>query len=147
AELPALLASVHAAITGLGQSAPSAEPEIDRPTPGQIRKSIRPDALISFEDGKPYKTLKRHLTKLGLSAEEYRAKWGLPRDYPMTAASYSEQRSKLALSIGLGQRNRKATPKLALVAETTAGPAERDDAVAPSADRATRRKPRIAATK
>lgn len=147
AELPALLANVHAAITRLGQSAPAAEPEIDRPTPGQIRRSIRPDALISFEDRKPYKTLKRHLTKLGLSADEYRAKWGLPRDYPMITASYSEQRSKLALSLGFGQRNRKAAPKLALVAETAAGPAEYDDAVSPSAKPTTRRKPRIATTK
>jgi predicted transcriptional regulator len=58
--------------------------------------------LISFEDGKPYKTLKRHLTKLGISPEQYYEKWGLPRDYPLVAASYSEQRSKLALALGLG---------------------------------------------
>lgn len=122
AELPSLLASVHAAFARLGQSPSSAEPEINRPSLGQIRRSIRPDALISFEDGKPYKTLKRHLAKFGLSPEEYRAKWGLPRDYPMTAASYSEQRSKHALSQRLGQRHKNAAPKLALVAENTMRP-------------------------
>lgn len=147
ADLPSLLVNVHSAFAGLSQSPSSAEPEIDRPTSGQIRRSIKPDALISFEDGKPYKTLKRHLAKLGLSPEEYRAKWGLPRDYPMTAASYSEQRSRNALSHGLGQRNGKATPKLALVAETAAEPAEHHDTAAPAAKRATRRKPGMAATK
>lgn len=146
ADLPLLLANVHAAFAGLGQSPSTAEPEANKLTSSQIRRSIRPDALISFEDGKPYKTLKRHLTALGLSPEDYRAKWGLPRDYPMTAASYSEQRSKSALSHGLGQHRKKAAPKLSLVADTATEPSGHDGAAAPSAKRTTRRKPRKAVT-
>ncbi len=73
-------------------------------TPAQIRKSITPDAIISFEDGKPYKALKRHLTVKGLTPMGYRNKWGLPKDYPLTAPNYSAQRSQLALSRGLGRK-------------------------------------------
>jgi predicted transcriptional regulator len=146
-DLPLLLASVHAAFAGLGQSPSSAEPEASKLTPRQIRKSIRPDALISFEDGKPYKTLKRHLAKFGLSPEEYRAKWGLPWDYPMTAASYSEQRSKSALSQGLGQHRKNGVPKLALVTGAATEPSEHDGAAPPAAKRAARREPRKSAAK
>ncbi|UIY43701.1 MULTISPECIES: Ros/MucR family transcriptional regulator [Methylobacterium] len=101
ADLPGLLNEVHAAIRGIcdaGQSQP-----IAKATAQEIRRSINPDFLISFEDGKPYKTLRRHLTLRGLTPEAYRAKWGLASDYPMTAQSYSEQRSQLARSLGLGQ--------------------------------------------
>lgn len=115
-EMPALIASTHAALTGLGGSGAPAAPEVEKPTPAQIRKSIAHEALISFEDGKPYKTLKRHLRVWGLTPETYREKWGLPRDYPMVAASYSEQRSALARSSGLGSQGKK-------VATTTAEPA------------------------
>jgi predicted transcriptional regulator len=106
--LPELLSSVHAAISGLtngGSSAPKAD-KIEKATPAQIKKSITPDHLISFEDGKPYRTLRRHLTLRGLSPEAYRAKYGLPADYPMTSPSYSAQRSELARSLGLGQGGR-----------------------------------------
>ncbi|WP_238297169.1 MucR family transcriptional regulator, partial [Methylobacterium soli] len=109
-DLPALLMNVHAAVSGLSQPPAVNEPET-KATPAQIRKSITHDALISFEDGKAYKTLRRHLTIRGLSPEAYRAKHGLPADYPMTAASYSEQRSSLAKSLGLGQQRRKPTIK------------------------------------
>jgi predicted transcriptional regulator len=107
-ELGTLLARVHAAITGLtaSGSAPSKGDEIGKATSAQIKKSITPDGLISFEDGKSYKTLRRHLTLRGLTPEGYRAKWGLPPDYPMTAASYSAQRSELARALGLGQQRR-----------------------------------------
>jgi predicted transcriptional regulator len=120
ADLPALLADVHTAIAGLNSAPASAEPTVEKLTPGQIRKSITPDALISFIDGKRYKTLKRHLTKHGMTMDDYRERFGLPRDYPSTAASYSEQRSKLALALGLGNRRRNAAPKAAPVAETIA---------------------------
>ncbi|WP_264051624.1 MucR family transcriptional regulator [Methylobacterium flocculans] len=106
-ELANLLASVHAAISGLvagGSSTP--KDGVEKATPAQIKKSITPEALISFEDGKPYKTLRRHLTLRGLSPEAYRAKHGLPVDYPMTSASYSAQRSELARALGLGQQRR-----------------------------------------
>jgi predicted transcriptional regulator len=86
-ELPNVIASVHAAVAGLanGASAEPAGPE--RPTPAQVKKSITPDGIISFEDGKTYKTMKRHLTLRGLTPEGYRAKYGLPADYPMTSAN------------------------------------------------------------
>lgn len=112
-EMAALIASTHAALSGLGKAEALPAPTANRATPAQIRKSISHDALISFEDGKPYKTLKRHLTALGLTPDEYREKWGLPRDYPMVAASYSEARSTLARSIGLGNQRGKATEETA----------------------------------
>ena len=88
---------------------PTAKQEEAKPTPAvSIRKSITPDYLISLEDGKQYKSLKRHLTKLGLTPEAYREKWDLPRDYPMVAANYAAKRSELAKSIGLGQMRSKA---------------------------------------
>ncbi len=112
AELPGLLASVHAALVGLGQDVGAAEPAVERLTPAQIRKSIRPDALISFIDGKPYKTLKRHLTKHGLTINAYRDRFGLPRDYPTTAASYSAARSALARQTGLGRKDGSEKPSI-----------------------------------
>ena len=115
-DLPALIASVHAAVNGLGQALATSEPEV-KATPAQIRKSITPDALISFEDCKAYKTLRRHLTIRGLSPEAYRVKHGLPADYPMVTASYSAQRSSLAKSLGLGQQRRKPATKASAIPE------------------------------
>jgi predicted transcriptional regulator len=112
-ELPKLLTNVYAALNGLatGHSAPVpvAEPAVEKATPAQIRKSIRPDALISFVDGKPYKTLKRHLGTHGLDPHSYRQRYGLPSDYPTVAPSYAAQRSALAKGFGLGRSgSRKA---------------------------------------
>lgn len=107
-EMAGLLSSVHAAVAGLGGPPSVGQPSPAKPTPSQIRKSVTPDALISFIDGKPYKTLKRHLTGNGMTIDEYRERFGLPRDYPSVAASYSESRSALAKSLGLGQQRRKA---------------------------------------
>ncbi|MCJ2005617.1 MucR family transcriptional regulator [Methylobacterium sp. J-092] len=117
-ELPNVIASVHAAFKGLANGPPAEDAGPEKPTPAQIKKSITPDALISFLDGKRYKTLKRHLTVAGLTMETYRARYGLPSDYPSTAASYSAQRSELARSLGLGQQRRKAAPKAAEADET-----------------------------
>jgi predicted transcriptional regulator len=117
ADMPDLLASVHAAVAGLSQGSAPGAPAVEKPTPAQIRKSITPDALISFIDGKPYKTLKRHLNGQGLTIEQYRERYGLPRDYPSTAASYSALRSEMAQKIGLGQQRRKAGPKASEPAE------------------------------
>lgn len=105
-ELPKLIHSVHSAIAGLAagevpSSAASTEPT-EKPTPAEIRKSIRNDGLVSFIDGKTYKTLKRHLTAQGLNPRTYRERFGLPTDYPMVAPSYAAQRSALAKAIGLG---------------------------------------------
>lgn len=114
AELPGLLVGVHAALASLVQSVEAAEPAAERLTPAQIRRSIRPDALISFIDGKPYKTLKRHLNKHGLTIDKYRDRFGLPRDYPSTAASYSAARSNLARQNGLGRKGGSEKPSIDL---------------------------------
>ncbi|ACK85581.1 MucR family transcriptional regulator [Methylorubrum extorquens] len=110
-ELPNLLVQVHGAFASLS-AAPwaNAGNEIEKPTPAQIKKSITPDALISFVDGKPYRTLKRHLTVHGLSVDEYRSRYGLPSDYPSVSANYSATRSALAKQLGLGNQRKKAEP-------------------------------------
>ena len=102
-ELPALLAGVHAALAKLSAPAATVTETADKPTPAQIRKSVTPDAIISFIDGKAYKTLKRHLGTHGLDPYSYRQRYGLPNDYPMVAPNYAAQRSALAKSIGLGR--------------------------------------------
>jgi predicted transcriptional regulator len=102
-DLPHLIAETHRALTTLGgpPAAPAVEPQLPAVP---VKRSITPDHLISLEDGKPYRTLKRHLTRMGLSPERYREKWGLPKDYPMTAPNYSAQRSEMAKSLGLGRK-------------------------------------------
>lgn len=103
AEVPGLVITVHRTLTGLAQVRPAAEEE-PQLTAAEIRKSIRPDGLVSFIDGRAYKTLKRHLRGHNLTPEAYREQFGLPSDYPMTAPSYSARRSELAKLLGLGQR-------------------------------------------
>jgi predicted transcriptional regulator len=107
-DLPALIRSVFNALSSADAPAAEAEPESPKPTAAQIKKSITPDALISFIDGKRYKTLKRHLTTHGLTVAEYKARYGLPADYPTTAPSYSEHRSAMARTMGLGSKGRAA---------------------------------------
>ncbi|KQO89407.1 MucR family transcriptional regulator [Methylobacterium sp. Leaf90] len=110
--LPSLLTSVHAALAGLGSAAATpaeSKIEIEKPSTAQIRKSITPDALISFIDGKPYKMLKRHLTTHGLDPQGYRQRYGLPADYPMTAAGYSARRAEVARAAGLGRHGGRTT--------------------------------------
>ncbi|HMO28566.1 MucR family transcriptional regulator [Enterovirga sp.] len=106
-DLPDLIAAVHNSLQQLAEPK-LAEPA--RPTPAvPIKKSISPDYIISLEDGRPYKSLKRHLSGRGLTPERYREKWGLSPDYPMVAPNYAKQRSELAKSMGLGrQRQREA---------------------------------------
>lgn len=106
-DLPSLLSGVHAALAGLGHTTGSSEPEFKKATPAQIKKSITPDALISFIDGRPFKTLKRHLGTHGLTFEAYKARFGLPADYPSVAPNYREKRSQIAKGLGLGHTNRK----------------------------------------
>jgi predicted transcriptional regulator len=103
-QLPELIRTVNKTLCNLGQPEVSVEPETDKPTAAQIRKSIRPDGLVSFIDGKSYKTLKRHLSRHGLSILEYKAKFGLPKDYPTTSPEYSAKRSEMARSLGLGRQ-------------------------------------------
>jgi predicted transcriptional regulator len=105
-ELPGLIGNVHAALQNVGE--PALKQDDAKPTPAvSVRKSVTPDYLISLEDGKQYKSLKRHLGKLGLTPEAYRERWGLPRDYPMVAPNYAAKRSELAKSMGLGQQRSK----------------------------------------
>jgi predicted transcriptional regulator len=111
-DLPGLIASIHTAITAL--SAPAPEPEAEKPVPPvSIRKSVTPDYIISLEDGRQYKSLKRHLSGRGLTPAEYRTKWGLPHDYPMVAANYAALRSELAKSMGLGRKAAEARAEAA----------------------------------
>ncbi|GJD63770.1 MucR family transcriptional regulator [Methylobacterium frigidaeris] len=115
ADLPGLIASVHGALAGLG--APAAPEPVKLEPPVPIRKTVTPDHIISLEDGKPYRTLKRHLAGRGLTPEQYREKWGLPRDYPMVAANYAAQRSELAKNSGLGRKGIEARAKPKLVGQ------------------------------
>lgn len=109
-EVASVIAAVYAALSDLTTPASVAvEAEPLRPAV-PIKKSVTPDYIISLEDGKQFKSLKRHLaTHYGMTPDEYRAKWGLPKDYPMVAANYAARRSELAKSLGLGRKSlRKA---------------------------------------
>lgn len=106
ADLPELIARVHAALTGLGGSArtaAAAEPVAERPSAAQISKSVQLEGIVSFIDGRTFKTLKRHLTSHGLDPKSYRERYGLPADYPMVAPNYAAKRSAVAKAIGLGR--------------------------------------------
>jgi predicted transcriptional regulator len=105
AELPALINSVYSALGKINGGAPS-EPEVKPLKPAvSVKKSIQDDFIICLEDGKRFKSLKRHLSSAyGMTLQDYRLKWGLPKDYPMVAPAYAKQRSALALSLGLGRK-------------------------------------------
>ncbi|MCK0209055.1 MucR family transcriptional regulator [Starkeya koreensis] len=106
-DLTALIADVHGALhrVGNGETEPAAEP-LKPAVP--LKKSVTPDFIICLEDGKKFKSLKRHLrTQYNLTPEEYREKWGLPADYPMVAPNYATARSNLAKEMGLGQQRRR----------------------------------------
>jgi predicted transcriptional regulator len=102
-DLPALIESVHMSVTALALG-PQAE-DLPAPVPAvPIDESLTEEYIICLEDGKPFKSLKRHLrTKFDLTPQAYREKWGLPHDYPMVAPSYAKERSKLAKKMGLGR--------------------------------------------
>jgi len=104
-DLPDVIRQVHTALEALasGAAAASPEAEIEKPTAAQIRKSVTPEGIVSFLDGKSYKTLKRHLSTHGLDPHSYRQRYGLAADYPMVAPEYAKRRSDLAKSIGLGR--------------------------------------------
>jgi predicted transcriptional regulator len=113
-DLLSLIASVHATLSGQASGSPKAK-EIELVPAVPVKKSITPDYIICLEDGKKFKSLRRHLnTSYGLTPDQYRAKWRLPADYPMVAPNYAAARSKLAKKMGLGQARRKveamATP-------------------------------------
>ncbi len=106
-DIPALINQVHAALLRVssGQGDASGEP-LKPAVP--VKKSITPEFLVCLEDGKKFKSLKRHLrSQYAMTPEQYREKWGLPPDYPMVAPKYAEARSRLAKQMGLGQQRRR----------------------------------------
>ena len=112
-DLPSLIAEVYGALHKTSQGEPEPEPEPLKPAVS-IKKSVTPDHIICLEDGKKFKSLKRHLrTHYNLSPEEYREKWGLPTDYPMVAPNYAKARSDLAKRMGLGQQRKKPAGRAA----------------------------------
>ena len=107
AEIPNLIAQVFSALMRIssGQTAPPAEPL--KPAVA-VKRSVTPEYIVCLEDGKKFKSLKRHLrTQYGITPEQYREKWGLPPDYPMVAPNYAAARSQLAKQMGLGQQRRR----------------------------------------
>lgn len=118
ADLPKLIAETHRALQLL--SSDKNEPVAEKLEPAvPVRKSITPDFIICLDDGKKFKSMKGHLAALGMTPDEYRAKWGLPADYPMVAPNYSANRSALAKTNGLG---RKPGAKPATLAKRTKKP-------------------------
>ena len=120
-DLPAVIQQVHRALAGIAsgddlkEAAPPQTPAVS------VRKSITPDHLICLEDGRKFKSLKRHLrTRYDMSPEQYRAKWGLAKDYPMVAPNYAQARSDLAKQMGLGQGGRKPAAAKTAPAKRTA---------------------------
>ena len=117
-DLPGLIQSVHGALTKLSDAPAAAAVPEPAPVPAvPVRKSLTPEYLICLEDGKKFKSMKRHLSKLGLTPDQYRVKWNLPADYPMVAPLYAAQRSDMAIKLGLGKK-----PKVAVEAEIKAKP-------------------------
>lgn len=133
-EIRTVISGIATSLSSVGVGpTPPAELQEDAPklTSAQIRKSITRDALISFEDNKPYRALRRHLAAKGLTPQQYREKWGLPNAYPMAAPSYSEARAHLARSIGLGGRvSARANPAPAVEAMPPPAAASKPDSQA-----------------
>ena len=106
-DLPALLADIHGALVRVGSGTAEVQSESLKPAV-PIKKSITPDYIICLDDGKKFKSLKRHLrTQYDMTPEEYRERWSLPPDYPMVAPNYAAARSQLAKKMGLGQQRRR----------------------------------------
>ena len=102
-ELPALIRTIHSVLSEIAGVSETPAAAIAQEPAVPIKKSVTPDFIVCLEDGKKFKSLKRHLrTRYGMTPEEYRAKWGLPHDYPMVAPNYAKERSNLAKRMGLG---------------------------------------------
>ena len=109
ADLSALINSVHSALTQVATGR-AEEPKVELTPAVSVKKSVTPDFIICLEDGKKFKSLKRHLrTTFDLTPEQYRAKWSLPSGYPMVAPNYAKARSELAKTMGLGRQRKGAT--------------------------------------
>lgn len=106
-ELPGLIGDIYASLVNITQVVKEEPQEPQKPAIS-IKRSVTPDYIICLEDGKQFKSLKRHLrTKYDMTPDQYRAKWGLPSDYPMVAPNYASARSELAKAMGLGAQRRK----------------------------------------
>ena len=129
-DLPELIRAVHVSLVGITAPKPEAVPAPVLTPAVPIKKSINDDFLVCLEDGKKFKSLKRHLqSAYGMTPEDYRSKWGLARDYPMVAPGYAAKRSELAQATGLGSSRRKSAP-------VAAAPAPANDAVPESVEKA-----------
>jgi len=107
ADMPGLINQVHAALLRVSGGHAEVQPEPLKPAVS-VKKSITPEYIVCLEDGKKFKSLKRHLrTQYNMTPEQYREKWALPADYPMVAPSYAAARSQLAKQMGLGQQRRR----------------------------------------
>ena len=112
-EVPAMIKSVHSTLGGLGGSSQGEMQTSQKPSV-PIKRSVNPDYIVCLEDGKQFKSLKRHLrSSYGLTPQQYREKWGLPPDYPMVAPNYAAARSALAKKSGLGQNRKTPLPPTA----------------------------------
>lgn len=110
-DLPALIDDVHRALVTVAQGEPAPAAEAPRPAV-PVKKSVTPDYIICLDDGKRFKSLKRHLrTQYDMTPAQYREKWNLPSDYPMVAPNYARARSDLAKQLGLGQQRRARAPE------------------------------------
>jgi len=116
-QIPGVVKQIAASLMAVGGAGDQSLQQSEDPqrstrmTPAQVRKSLTPEALISFEDGRSYKTLRRHLAGRGLTPDQYREKYGLPKDYPMVSPNYSAMRSEMAKNLGLGQKGSQARGK------------------------------------
>jgi predicted transcriptional regulator len=107
AEIPNLISQIHAALQRVSNGRPETPAEPAKPAV-PLKKSVTPDYIVCLEDGKRFKSLRRHLrTQYNMTPEQYRDKWGLPADYPMVAPNYAVARSQLAKKMGLGQQRRR----------------------------------------
>src|SRR6476659_5243008 len=106
-DIPGLIREVHTALLRVAGAPAASGPEAPKP-PIPAKRSVTPEYIVCLEDGKKFKSLKRHLrTQYKLTPEQYREKWGLPADYPMVAPNYAAARSQLAKQMGLGQQRRQ----------------------------------------
>ena len=120
-ELPTLIKSIYSALTQAA-AGNDEEPRVELRPAVAVKKSITPDYIICLEDGKKFKSLKRHLrTTFDMTPEQYRAKWKLSADYPMVAPNYAKVRSELARAIGLGQSRKKEMPAARLAPRSVRG--------------------------
>ncbi len=106
-DIPGLISEIHAALSRVSNGAAGSAPDLPKPAVS-LKRSVTPEYIVCLEDGKKFKSLRRHLrTQYNMTPEQYREKWNLPTDYPMVAPNYAAARSELAKQMGLGQQRRR----------------------------------------